>query len=157
MDRTGENSWRDRGSVRARGGSLLCLRCGEEVQAESDKSGWSHHDWRRRAATVTAAAAASRVASRRVGRKRSKLEAALDKLERRLLGSVQPAEQGGGVTMGEAVITYCNACLNELGRRVPNQPLVSEILRFRQTDVQPVTGPATLRRHSPIGRLLLQT
>ena len=49
------------------------------------------------------------------------------------------------------------ARLNELGRRVPNQPLVSEILRFRQTDVQPVTGPATLRRHSPIGRLLLQT
>ncbi len=153
---------RERSGRNRVGVGMLCQRCGDEIQGDSTKPGWSHFEWRRRATAAAAAAAATRAAaaSRRTGRlgKKGKLEAALDKLERQdrlLLGLGEPAFSGGATASAERTLTYCNACLQELARSELNRSMiVSEILRFRQVDAAPHATAASLaqtglRRHSP--------
>jgi hypothetical protein len=167
--------------MRARGGWwMVCRRCGDEVDAPGDRlgpgpgPGWTHHEWRLRAASASAAAAAAaaaRAAARRPGRKRGKLAAELDRLELRLLGpsEVEPGERLEGAGRAPApILTYCAGCLTELGRGVQNRRLVADILCIRRGEMPGGGGgggpgrdgslsppAAAARRRSPDGRPLV--
>jgi hypothetical protein len=156
----------------------MCQRCGDEVDAPGDRlgqgpgSGWTHHEWRLRAATATAAATAARAAARRPGRKRGKLAAALDRLELQLLGPGQAEPdseerpEAGAAPVAVPTRTYCTVCLAELGRSVQSRQVVADILRFRRGETGTSGGgraglggsssppPAVARRRSPEGRPL---
>jgi DNA repair ATPase RecN len=116
--------------------NFLCHRCGEEVSVNNDRPGWTHYEWRRGNRAAVATAAVSQASSQRSRRRQGKLEAALDKIEKRMLGpgecrelAVEPEQE-----QAEMILTYCNTCLEELASNGQNRRLVEEILHCRQAD-----------------------